>query len=303
MLKYIITAMALKVFSSNSLARGQYRKLGNSLGGTRRRTELMPGYYPERLKRMLRLQRQHNIVRDGDRILELGTGWLHWEALTLRLFVDIEAVLFDVWDNRQLQGLKNYLQQLRPLLNDGFGLSEAELRRAHSLIEAIIMVESFDDLYNLLGFRYVVESAGSLSQFPAHSFKLVVSAGVLEHVRRDAVPTLIEETQRVLKPGGWALHSIDTSDHLAHYDSTVSRKMYLRFSEWTWRCLFENEVQYINRVQREDWLALFRSNGFQLVEEKDQYVDITGLKLAKRYLHMQRRDLECAVLRLALRSV
>ena len=81
----------------------------------------MPGYYPDRVKRMLRLQKNYNIVHHGDRILELGTGWLRWEALTLRLFYDIEAVLFDVWDNRQLGGLKNYLRQLRPLLSNNFG--------------------------------------------------------------------------------------------------------------------------------------------------------------------------------------
>jgi len=57
----------------------------------------MPGYYPDRVKRMLRLQKNYNIVHHGDRILELGTGWLRWEALTLRLFYDIEAVLFDVY--------------------------------------------------------------------------------------------------------------------------------------------------------------------------------------------------------------
>lgn len=303
MVKYIATAVALKCFSSSALMRRQYRRLGNTRGGKRRRSESMPGYYPDRLRRMLRLQRQYNLVRDGDRILELGTGWLHWEAVTLRLFFDIEAVLFDVWDNRQLVGLKNYLQQLAPMLNDDFELSTSELRRAHSLIESISRTESFDELYKLLGFKYVVEGSGSLSQFPDHSFRLVVSAGVLEHVKRDALPMLIGETRRILKPGGWAVHSIDTSDHLSHYDKKVSRKMYLSFSDGTWRRLFENEVQYINRVQREDWLELCRSKGFELVEEEGQYIDITRLKLAETYLHMQKRDLECTVLRLTLRSV
>jgi len=45
---------------------------------------------------------------------------------------DIEAVLFAVWDNRQLGGLKNYVRQLGSMLNEGFGLSAAELRRAQS---------------------------------------------------------------------------------------------------------------------------------------------------------------------------
>src|SRR5438477_1702117 len=135
MVKYITTAVALKCFSSSPWMRSFYRNLGNSVGNKRRSSGVMPDYYPERVKRMLRLQRQNNIVRNGDRILELGTGWLHWEALTLRLFYDVEAVLFDVWDNRQLGGLKNYVRQLGAMLNNGFELSTVELNRAQPLIE------------------------------------------------------------------------------------------------------------------------------------------------------------------------
>jgi SAM-dependent methyltransferase len=300
MVKYITTAMALKCFSSGPLMRNLYRKLGNTVGNRRRSSGAMPGYYPERLKRMLGLQRKHKIVRDGDRIIELGTGWLHWEALTLRLFYDIRATLFDVWDNRQLGGLKNYVRQLGPMLSDGFGLSAAELKRAQSLIEEIVKVESFAELYKLLGFEYVVESSGRLEQFSSGSFQLVVSGGVLEHVKRDALPTLIRETERILKPRGWAVHSIDTADHLEHYDRTVSSKMYLSFSEETWARLFENEVQYINRMQRGEWLELFKANGFELIEEESRRIDISSLSLADRYLHMDKRDLECTFLRLAL---
>jgi SAM-dependent methyltransferase len=301
MVKYITTALALKFFSSGPLMRSLYRKLGNTVGNKRRSSGAMPGYYPHRVKRMLRLQKQHSIVRNGDRILELGTGWLHWEALTLRLFYDIKAVLFDVWDNRQLGGLKNYVQQLGPMLNDGFGLSEAEFGRAQSLIEEILKVESFDGLYELLGFEYVVESSGSVRQFQNDSFQLVVSGGVLEHVKREALPLLVAETRRMLKPGGWAVHSIDTADHLEHYDRTVSPKLYLSFSEETWKRLCENEVQYINRIQRGEWLDLFKANGFELIEEEAGRVDIGKLNLAERFVDMDKGDLECTVLRLALK--
>lgn len=302
MVKYITTALALKSFSWSPLTRSLYRRLGNRIGNERRSTGQMPPYYVERLKRMLRLQRKLNVVKDGDRIIELGTGWLHWEALTLRLFYDIEAVLFDVWDNRQLGGLKNYVRQLGDILDDGFGLSAAEIKRAQSLIAAILKVDSFTDLYKLLGFEYVVESSGSLAQFQSGSFQLVVSGGVLEHVKRDALPALIRGTERILKPGGWAVHSVDTADHLEHYDRKVSPKMYLSFSEETWTRLFENEVQYINRVQRGEWIELFRASGFELIEEEARRVDISSLKLANRYAHMEQDDLACTVLKVALRK-
>jgi SAM-dependent methyltransferase len=163
-------------------------------------------------------------------------------------------------------------------------------------------VQSFDQLYDLLGFQYVIDSSGSLSQFPDSSFDLVVSGGVLEHVKSEDLPSLIASMHRILKPGGWTIHSIDTADHLEHYDRSVSPKMYLSFSERKWRCLYENEVQYINRVQRGEWLELFGKRGFELIEEEARRVDIGNLKLADRYVGMERGDLECTVLKLALQK-
>jgi len=298
MIKYVSTAAALKCFSASPSMRRLYRRVGNLAGNRRRGTEQIPWYYLERTKRMLRLQKEYTLLRSGDRIIELGTGWLHWEALTAKLFFDIQGVLFDVWDNRQLTALKNYVAQLTPILLEGkLGISNDELERAQSLLQAIAKIDSFEDLYRLLDFEYVIESSGSLKQFPDNSLQLVVSGGVLEHVKREAVPLLLKETLRVLKPGGWALHSIDIEDHLAHYDRKVSKKMYLAFSERTWTHLFENKVQYINRLQRGEWLALFNAAGFTLVEEDSWTVDIGQLKVAKRYANMNKRDLECAVLR------
>jgi SAM-dependent methyltransferase len=302
MVKYLATAIALRGFSCTPLTRGLYRKLGNTIGNQRRSSGRMPEYYPERVKRMLRLQRRYNIINNGDRIIELGTGWLHWEALTLRLFYEIEAVLFDVWDNRQLGGIKNYVRQLGPMLNDGFELSARELERAQSLIVDILRVESFYELYELLGFEYVVQNSGNLNVFPDGAFQLIVSGGVLEHVKGEMLSNLIAETGRILKPDGWAVHSIDTADHLEHYDRTVSPKMYLSFSEDTWQRLFQNEVQYINRVQRGEWLELFKANGFKLIEEETRRVDISALTLADRFTEMDKEDLECTVLKVALRK-
>jgi SAM-dependent methyltransferase len=304
MMKYLAVAFSLKAFSSTAMTRRVYREIGNRRGGKRRATGGLPFYYPERVKRMLRLVKEHGIVRDGDYVLELGTGWLHWEALTLRLFFDIRAVLFDVWDNRQLDGLKNYVSQLRTLLANQveFPLEKGQIKRADALISDILRVNSFSELYKMLGFEYVIESSGSLSQFSDDSFNLVVSAGVLEHVSRSAVPMLIRETSRVLVPGGYASHSIDTSDHLAHYDTAVNKKAFLRFSEPVWKALFQNEVQYINRIPYTEWMDIFRSNSFEILEEVRANVDIAGLPLASQYRNFDPRDLECTYIKLLLRK-
>ena len=106
MLKYCLSAAALRAFSVSPLTRRMYRQLGNTWGARKRSAGRMPAYYPARISRMLRIARTYGFPKDGDKLIELGTGWLHWEAITTRLFFDVRCTLFDVWDNRQIDGLK-----------------------------------------------------------------------------------------------------------------------------------------------------------------------------------------------------
>jgi SAM-dependent methyltransferase len=303
MAKYYAVAMGLKVFSSCAPMRHAYRRLGNRLGGHERAKGRMPDHYVERVREMLSLAQMYGIVKNGARILELGTGWLHWEAVTARLFFDIEAVLFDVWDNRQLEGMKNYLRQLRPRLPEMHDIVSADqLAKACDRIDVALSVTSFDDLYRRFGLRYVIENSGNLPQFSPESFDLVVSRGVLEHVSRAIVLPLIESSCRILKTGGWALHSINIGDHLSHYDKSMHPKYYLEFPEWLWKIVGENEVQYINRIQRAEWIKLFLSSGLEIVDERGAKADLSGISLAKRYRQMDHDDLQHTFVRLLLRK-
>jgi hypothetical protein len=173
---------------------------------------------------------------------------MHWEALTLRLFFNINAVLYDVWDNRQFVALQSYLRQVDAAFAQGFCGKLGDVEKARGLIRKISAVETFDQLYDLLGFKYVVDSTGTLQSIPRDKFRFVTSAGVFEHVHRDGLPGFVSGWARLLQPGGFAFHSIHISDHLYLYDSTASPKQYLSWSEGTWKLLFENEVQYINAL-------------------------------------------------------
>jgi hypothetical protein len=292
MTKYLLVAAGLKAFSCSPFTRRAYRKLGNTLGGKKRAQGRMPAYYLGRVKRMLRLAKVYGVPKDGDRLLEVGTGWLHWEAITTRLFFKVEGVLFDVWDNRQIAGLKNYLRQLGSML-DQLEVDETQRTTARSLIAQIEQAGEYRDLYEALGFRYVVEPDGRVDQFENDSFDFIVSAAVLEHVLAADAPSLVQGMGRVLKPGGYSFHSINIRDHLHLYDKSASPKQYLRYPEWVWKTFFENKVQYINRIQRPDWLALFAQAGLDLVEEQTEPEELSGTKVAKPYRHYQASDLSC----------
>ena len=261
----------------------------------------MPQYYFDRVNRILQLNRRYGIFKDGDRLIELGTGWLHWDAIAVRLFFDTESVLFDVWDNRQLTGLKNFILQLDGLL-ENLDTDDSVKKRAHGNIARIARVESFEELYDLLGFKYVIVQSGKLGRLESSSFDIAVSSGVLEHIHVNILPEFVGDIAALLKPGGYSFNSINLRDHLYAYDKSVSSKQYLSYPDNAWKRWFENDVQYINRVQRPRWAELFRSAGLELIKEEVENEDISGLEIADNYLGYDSVELQCAGLRLLHRK-
>lgn len=290
--KYGLTAMILKLFSIHPQF---YRILGNTLGKRRRIHTGITYHRWERAKLFLSLCEKHNAIKDGDTVIEIGTGWVHFESIVLRLFYDVKATLFDVWDNRQLEALKQFSTQLEKLIHKTMDIDEGKKHRINELIEIISDTYSFDALYKSLGFEYMIDKSGTLERFQDKSFQMVYSCNVLEHVDQKVISEVVKDFYRVLKPGGFSIHKIDLSDHLASFAGihNISKKNYLRFSDKEWKRFFENKVQYINRIQRPDWLGLFKRAGFELVEEHVRACDIDRLKIAEMYSHLRKNNLEC----------
>jgi hypothetical protein len=107
MLRYVAAAAALK-FASLPPASPLYRKVGNQVGARRQvRSRLDPAEgYVVRARRVLDLCNEHGLIRDGASILEIGTGWVHWEATVLRLFYDVRALVGLEASFTTLEGLR-----------------------------------------------------------------------------------------------------------------------------------------------------------------------------------------------------
>ncbi len=292
MIRYFAAAAVLKFFSCSAQTRRMYRALGNSLGGLRRAKLQMPKLYFARVNRFLQLNRRIEIFKDGGRVLELGTGWLHWEAIIARLFFDVQCTLFDVWDNRQMKGLKNYVSQLGERV-EKLDADALQRERAAGLIRKILKAKNFEDLYALLDFQYVVDPSGDLTKLETDGFDVVVSHGVLEHINSSILPKFVTKIGGLLKPGGYSVHHVNLRDHLYLYDKTVSTKQYLAYSDKTWTRWFQNQVQYINRVQCSQWHNLFKNAGLKLIEGRSSRENLSGLNIAEQYREYDRSDLEC----------
>ena len=238
-----------------------------------------------------------------------GTACWNWapggctsNSVAVALFYDVEAVLFDVRDNRRLNVIKCYAGQLDQVLDEELDLTPAESARAHRVLKAIAAVTSFDELYALLHFRYVVEPSGTLAQFEDNTFDCVYSCAVLEHVRAGILPEYIRDIRRILKPGGYSIHEIDIADHLSMYVPGMSRKNYLRYSDKSWKRFFENDFQYFNRLQVPDWMCLFEQAGLELVKDERAFVDLDGLKIGRQYAHLDEDSLRCVDLQVVHRK-
>lgn len=298
MIRYMLAAGALKFFSANSYTKKLYRYLGNTVGAKRRATAGLPQPYVERAREIIAQVRKYNAVKPGDRLLELGTGWLHWEATILRLFYDVEVTLFDVWDNRQFPAFLAYFREFKKIVDDIIPMQPAERKRVHDLLDQLLATHTFDEVYAITGHKYVVEPSGSLDQFPDNSFDLIFSSSVLEHIERPLVPAFMQGCYRVLKPHGRVIHLVDLGDHLTLYDPTMPyNKNYLRYSDTVWRLLFQNDVQYFNRIQRSEWRKYFADAKFEQVEERSEPIDLSRQKISRSFAHFDRDDLSCLTLK------
>jgi SAM-dependent methyltransferase len=97
------------------------------------------------------------------------------------------------------------------------------------------------------------------------SVDLLLSKSVLEHVSEAAVPALLDETYRVLRPGGAAVHMIDLRDHLwIDGDERVTGDWLeaLTYSPLAYRLQFSHRSTYINRLREAAWRKEFERAGF-----------------------------------------
>lgn len=245
---------------------------------------------------------QHGGIRDGMTVLELGTGWVHWEALFLRIFYEVEAVLFDVWDNRQFKGFLTHVNALKAALPTLTDRGAERLAHAEMLLARLAECTCFEQAYEILGFTYLVVPDGSLDALDDNSLDLVFSSDVMEHIPDESLPTLAGSLHRIVRPGGMVAQQIVPSDHLCIYAKDAHRKSYLQFSDQEWSRWFENGVQYQNRWQQCDFRELFQRTGFELVSEAIvARVDTSDLGIAERWASYSREDLDATVTRMLVR--
>ena len=203
--------------------------------------------------------------------LELGTGW--YPVVPVGLFlagvdevttVDVSPLCDLARVHRTLELFASQLrsERLRALL------PQSRSDRAESVIAASGDRTARDgrQLLARLGIRLLVCDVRT-SGLPPGSVDLIVSNNTLEHIPLDELQAIMAEFRRVARPAAVMDHFVDMSDHYAHFDHTITEFNYLRYSDRIWR-IFNNPLQYQNRLRVSDFRRMIEDAGFQVIAEE-----------------------------------
>lgn len=191
------------------------------------------------------------------RCLEFGAGWDLTTALTFYAMGVRNQILVDISPKVKFCLVNHVLSQSRRLAGKlAVRAPGADFRMLPARIN------SHNDL-QALGIQYVVSKLDSCD-FP-EPFDLISSISTMEHIPFEDLQLLLHSCHRLLRDGGLFLAAIDTSDHYAQVDRSITHVNYLRYSESVWR-IFNPPLHYQNRLRASDHLRVVKDAGFSILE-------------------------------------
>lgn len=203
----------------------------------------------------------------GTRLLEIGTGWYPALPFCFSLAGAHSVATFDIARHldarltaRFIAALGNQLEKVASISGEALDLVRARFRLLQQEPDSCSML-------NAGRIEYFAPADARFTQFEPDSVDLVYSNSVLEHIPADMIRGLMEEAFRVLKPGGLALHNVGCNDHYAFSDKSISFVNYLQFNEQQWE-LWNNPLQYQNRLRAPEFVALAESVGFEVIQQR-----------------------------------
>ena len=254
-----------------------------------------PDFTLEEGLRLLSLLRESGCDIRGAAVLEIGAGWRPILPVLFSLAGAERIVLSDterLMDAGTFQATVRHLADRATAISDRLALDDASVRGALETCS-----RSLDELLARFRMQYLAPCDVASHVIDDGQFDVIISRAVLEHVPPPALRPLLARSFGLLKPGGWACHAIDNSDHFSHWDRRLSRVNFLRYSERMFGLLTAfNPLDYQNRLRHPEYDELLRQAGFEVVlahsEAEPQVIaELDTIPLAPRFARFAREDL------------
>ena len=228
---------------------------------------------------------------DGRRVMEVGSGRRLDMPIAFYLLGAGSTATFDLHQYLRpeyaLAAVRVMLERHNDLLRI-FGplVDSAQLANRLGTLAA---VQTIEQLLATTGIEYHAPADATHTGFPAGSIDLQFSYTVFEHIPREVLLGILTECTRLLKPGGYACHHIDLSDHFAHDDPSITFLNFLQFSDEEWSKYNDNQFAYQNRLRVTDFEQLYKEAGHKPVlwrktlDKRGLAALANGLPLAEKY--------------------
>ena len=220
-------------------------------------------YYSIYLK-MRGLLSKNGVKLHGKRMLEIGSGNL--PALGFPFILQDKVAFFrasDPYRTGAFRSKKN-TKRLRTLT---FDCAEMGMRGADKLVNFFGGTFSLNtDVIDFSSVDITEECSDD------HKYDLIVSNAVLEHVAKEKMDQSILNMNLLLNLGGLMVHQIDFRDHM-NFNRPFGNAGY---SDEEWDDLTCGTIFYTNRLKSEDFIRLFRRNGFEIVDIEETSVKRGG---------------------------
>lgn len=201
------------------------------------------------------------------RMMEIGTGWYPVLPICFLLAGADSVVTFDIVPHLTDSGLCKLLSAMEKRIPF---IAEATDQSPETIVgrfAPLLRLQSRAALLQHRRIEYHAPADARSTGLESNSIDIVYSNSVLEHVPRETIAQLMNESYRVLKNGGVVMHNVACNDHYANFDKSISHVNFLRFDEHEWR-FWNNSLQYQNRLRASEFLQLAHDGGFQIAAQR-----------------------------------
>lgn len=243
---------------------------------------------------------------DAPRIVEIGTGWIPAVPLSL-LLAGLRVETYDVArhvDAMLYQRSRDVLGGRCGRIAEAAGISAEAVRQRFDTLHD---VDDFAVACEVLGGRYAAPVDTSALVEKDGEVDVVISNLVLQCIPRAALLPVLEESYRILRPGGHAVHRIWMADEYAGRDPQRNRLHYLTYSEQTWTRWFCHRLKHLNRLRAPQFLAMFENIGFETRHcerdiDEQSIPHLQQIRLDEQFRKMSWEDLATTSLEIVLQK-
>lgn len=191
---------------------------------------------------------------------EIGTGWVPILPICFSLAGARRCYTFDLHrhlDPRLTFQMLPILEQHLPAIATASRCPISSIAAAYQQLRS---ARNLDDLLRRARIEYSAPADAASTHLPTNSIDIVFSNCVMEHVPRHTIAQIMQESARILRPGGVSLHSVNCGDHYAYIDPTITQINYLTYPDRRWR-FWNNHLLYQNRLRPSDFVNLAEQAG------------------------------------------